>query len=224
MFADEQPQRLGRRAFLRNGTLLLAAAPGLDARSLFADEEQPRLRFGVMTDLHYADKPPSGTRHYRETPAKLDEAAARIAESEPEFVVELGDLIDAADSRELELDWLKRIDKEFAAIAKDRHYVLGNHCVTTLTKAEFLDGVEQEASYYSFDRGGFHFVVLDSCFRGDGEPLAGGGPEGHGEEDDRPRPPAARRDQQPRREERSRRPPRPGGIRACACRPSGAQP
>ena len=48
--------------------------------------------------------------------------------------------------------------------------VLGNHCVDTLTKDEFLGGVEQKQSYYSFDRGGFHFVVLDACFRGDGQP------------------------------------------------------
>ena len=27
------------------------------------------IRFGLVTDLHYADKPPAGTRHYRETPA-----------------------------------------------------------------------------------------------------------------------------------------------------------
>ena len=30
--------------------------------------------------------------------------------------------------------------------------------------------MERERSYYSFDRGGFHFVVLDACFRGDGQP------------------------------------------------------
>ncbi len=48
--------------------------------------------------------------------------------------------------------------------------MLGNHCVYTLIKREFLDGVEQKRSYYSFDSGDFHFVVLDSCFRSDGEP------------------------------------------------------
>jgi hypothetical protein len=42
--------------------------------------------------------------------------------------------------------------------------------VDTLHKDEFLGTVEQEKSYYSFDRGGFHFVVLDSCFRSDGQP------------------------------------------------------
>ena len=86
------------------------------------------------------------------------------------FVVELGDLIDAADTVETEQHYLKTINREFAAISKDRHYVLGNHCVDTLTKADFLGGVEQEKSYYSLDRGDFHFIVLDSCFRSDGEP------------------------------------------------------
>jgi alkaline phosphatase len=70
----------------------------------------------------------------------------------------------------LEQRYLKTINRQFSAICKDRHYVLGNHCVDTLKKEEFLGGVEQEKSYYSFDRGGFHFVVLDSCFRSDGQP------------------------------------------------------
>ncbi len=48
--------------------------------------------------------------------------------------------------------------------------MLGNHCVETLKKEEFLAEVTQERSYYSFDRGGVHFVVLDSCFRSDGVP------------------------------------------------------
>jgi alkaline phosphatase len=123
-----------------------------------------------LTDLHYADKPAAGTRYYRETLGKLAEAATRFEREEPAFAVELGDLIDAADSVEAEQRYLATVDRGFAAICDDRHYVLGNHCVDTLTKEEFLGGVERERSYYSFDRGGFHFVVLDSCFRSDGEP------------------------------------------------------
>ena len=166
----EQCLRLGRRAFLQNGTLMLTAAATADASSLFADERKDGLRVGLITDLHYADKPPAGTRHYRETLGKLAEAAAQFEKDALSFVVELGDLIDAADSVETEQRYLKAINREFSAISKDRHYVLGNHCVDTLTKAEFLDGVEQKQSYYSFDRGNFHFVVLDACFRKDGEP------------------------------------------------------
>ena len=170
MANDEQSLRLGRRAFLQNGTLLLAAAATVDSLSLFADEDKDRLRVGLITDLHHADKPSTGTRHYRETLGKLAEAATQFEKDNPTFVVELGDLIDAANSVETEQRYLKTINREFSAISKDRHYVLGNHCVDTLTKAEFLGGVEQKQSYYSFDRGDFHFVVLDACFRNDGEP------------------------------------------------------
>jgi len=165
---------LGRRAFLRHGTLALAAG-GLDAvtgANLFADEgaEKGELTFGLITDLHSADKPPAGTRHYRETLGKLAEAAKQFEKDKPGFVVELGDLIDAADSVKTELAYLKAVDGAFSAVAKDRHYVLGNHCVQTLTKTEFLDGVGRKEAYYSFDRGGVHFVVLDACFTGGGKP------------------------------------------------------
>lgn len=91
----------------------------------------------MITDLHYADKPAAGSRYYRETPGKLAEAADRFAQQKPAFVVELGDFIDAAASVETELGYLKRINRDFAAIAKNRHYVLGSHCVDMLTKDEF---------------------------------------------------------------------------------------
>tara|TARA_R110002096_G_scaffold147671_2_gene307600 strand:+ start:1692 stop:2396 length:705 start_codon:yes stop_codon:yes gene_type:complete len=101
---------------------------------------------------------------------KLAEARRYFDQAEPEFIVELGDFIDAADSVEVELGYLARIQNEFAQLPGQKHYVLGNHCVDTLTKQEFLSGVGQKQSYYSFDAGGFHFVILDSCFRGDGVP------------------------------------------------------
>jgi alkaline phosphatase len=160
---------LGRRAFLEQGTLVLAAASISGAR-VFADDNRSRLRIGLVTDLHYADKPPAGTRHYRETLGKLAEAAQKFEQDKPNFLVELGDLIDAADAVETELRYLTTVNREFSSICPDRHYVLGNHCVDTLKKEEFLAGVAQQKSYYSFDREGIHFVVLDACFRGDGEP------------------------------------------------------
>jgi predicted phosphodiesterase len=165
---------LGRRAFLKGGSLVLAAAT-LDKMApldVFADGESPgrAIRIGLVTDLHYADKPPVGSRHYRETPAKLAEAAGRFSRDRPDFLVHLGDLIDSADSVAAELAHLRRINEVLSGISQRRHYVLGNHCVSTLTKEEFLGEVGQERSHYSFDAGGHHFVVLDSCFRSDGQP------------------------------------------------------
>jgi predicted phosphodiesterase len=161
--------KLGRRAFLRNGTLVLITA-SLGTRRLLANEDSPRVRVGLVTDLHYADKVPAGSRHYRETLPKLEEAALQFEQDKTDFVVELGDLIDAADSVDVEQSYLKAINREFSAMCKDRHYVLGNHRVDTLKKEEFLSIVGQQKSYYSYDRGGFHFVVLDACFRSDGVP------------------------------------------------------
>ena len=158
----------GRRAFLKGGTLALSVGV-THSGQLWSDENQSAVSFGLITDLHYADKPPAGSRHYRETPDKLAEAAERFEKDDLAFVVELGDFIDAASSVETELGYLKRINRDFAAISRNRHYVLGNHCVDMLTKREFLDSVERDQSYYSFDSGNVHFVVLDSCFRSDGE-------------------------------------------------------
>lgn len=169
---DHGPRQQSRRAFVREGSLYLLGA-GVCASSfspVFAEESERKVRLGLLTDLHYADKAPSGSRHYRESLAKLEEAANEFQTDPPDHIVELGDLIDAADSVEVEKGYLKRIHKNFAALPGKKHYVLGNHCVTTLTKEEFLEVVGQKKSYYSFDFGGFHFVVLDACFLGDGTP------------------------------------------------------
>jgi alkaline phosphatase len=165
-------KRTSRRTFLRQGALLLAG-PTLARAAIAAPDKaghEPLVRIGMVTDLHHADKPPAGSRHYRETLRKFDEAAKQFAQDNVDFVIELGDFIDAADSVETEKAYLTTITKRFAATPGQHHYVLGNHCVQTLTKPEFLEVVGQPKSYYSFDVGGYHFVVLDACFRNDGEP------------------------------------------------------
>jgi predicted phosphodiesterase len=163
---------LGRRAFLQGSTLVLAGA-SMDplANHLFAADEKAKsmVRVGLVTDLHYADKPPAGTRHYRETLSKLEEALDKFGQETLDFIVELGDFIDAANSPEIELGYLAKINELFRAKMSERHYVLGNHCVDMLTKEEFLTAVEQKKSFYSFDRAGVHFIVLDGCFRADGQ-------------------------------------------------------
>lgn len=172
-FQRKPVHQLSRRAFVYGSTLVIGSAASSASR-LLGDEQDASadggLRIGMMTDLHYADKPTAGSRHYRETLDKLAEAAGQFQKDQPAFLVELGDLVDRADSVETELRYLKTINKEFSAICKDRHYVLGNHCVDTLKKEEFLEAIEKQKSFYSFDRGDFHFVVLDACFRGDGQP------------------------------------------------------
>jgi alkaline phosphatase len=161
---------LTRRAFLQGSTVILAGA-ATSNRQLLAEDAaaEAKLRIGLITDLHYADKEPAGSRHYRETPRKLEKAIEQFHRDKVDFTIELGDLVDAAASVAAEQGYLKTINAQLAALPGERHYVLGNHCVQTLTKAEFLAGVHREHSHYSFDAGGWHFVVLDACFRSDGQ-------------------------------------------------------
>jgi alkaline phosphatase len=171
----KQPQhhqatiRLSRRAFLHRGTLIIAGtlvAPPL----MFAETGKPILRVALFTDIHYDDKDKGGGRYFRESPVKLAAAAEELRKHSIDFLVELGDLIDGSESPEADKKNLQTINESLKRISKERYYVVGNHCVWTLTKDEWLAGVGQEKTYFSFDSRGYHFIVLDACFRQDGVP------------------------------------------------------
>lgn len=164
---------LTRRSVLQSTTFLAAGAAGAVLEGCVkgsgdALQAARPLRIGLVTDIHYADKESRGTRHYRASLRKLTEAVGHFNETKADFVVELGDLIDAAESVEQELGWLDRIESVYAQLCCPRYRVLGNHCVQTLTKARFLTRCGMDRSFHAFDTGGFHFVVLDACFRRDG--------------------------------------------------------
>ena len=163
-----------RRQFLRDGSLFLTAGAyagqlGFMAAQAAEDENsKPALRLGLLTDCHYADRDPAGGRIYRESLSKVREAVDRFNEAGATLAFELGDFIDAAPDVQQEIGFLEAIEKEYARFRGKRHYVLGNHCVHTLTKQEFLDHCGMKAAHDSFDHSDFHFVVLDACYRQDG--------------------------------------------------------
>lgn len=161
-----------RRSFLYKGALALTSC-GMSVkapRELLAAQEAstPSICFGLLTDCHYAAKAHVGSRYYRESLNKIDDAVRQFNDSKADFAVELGDFIDAADDVDTELGWLRKANEHFAKFTGARHYVLGNHCVATLSKKEFLNTSGAKKAYYSFDRGDIHFVILDACYRHDG--------------------------------------------------------
>lgn len=161
-----------RRRFLQHGTLLLAGSsvPLSQLAAFSGSDDSPSrvARIGLVTDCHYADRPTSGTRHYRESLGKMEAAVEHFRKEKVQLAIELGDFIDAAPTVKEEIQHLRKIEQVFARSEVPRHYVLGNHCVYTLTKEEFLAQVPAKQSYYSTDVGPFHLVVLDACFRADG--------------------------------------------------------
>lgn len=148
--------------------MLLAAAAGLPGSRAIEPTAAPALRLGLLTDPHYADIPAKGKRHYRDSLGKVCAAVERFNEAKADFAVELGDFIDEAATVEGELAHLRTIEAEFAKFRGPRHYVLGNHCVWTLTKEQFYANSAGKRGPYSWDHAGFHFIVLDACFRADG--------------------------------------------------------
>lgn len=172
---------LSRRTFLQGSAWLMAGAAAEGAGDSPASSTQPVsttrpahqkpvLRIGLISDLHYADREPRINRYYREAITKIRESVKQFNKVGIDFAVELGDIIDAADTVEGEIAHLKAIEAEYAKLKADRYYVLGNHDVWNLTKKEFIAHTTAKKTHYSFDKGGIHFVVLDACFREDGEP------------------------------------------------------
>ncbi|MBT4484246.1 MAG: alkaline phosphatase [Candidatus Latescibacteria bacterium] len=152
---------LSRRDFLSLGSsssLLLSA--------VMTGCKNKEITFGIITDLHYADKESTGSRIYRDSGEKLRECIETITPLKPAFLIELGDFIDAAD-KEAELGFLRNINSIFREFEGGCHHVIGNHDVATFTKDEFVRLIGMRGNYYSFDRDAFHFIVLDANYNRD---------------------------------------------------------
>lgn len=150
--------RISRRGFLRMGSagLLLPLA----GRALEAGEEpvieraaggsdrakSTAVRMGLLADLHHGLEPTAMDR--------LEAFVEAVSERKPDCLLQLGDFNYGDEgSRECMKLW-----EQFRG---PRYHVLGNHDMDRRTKEEILDFWSMEARHYSFDLGGYHFIVLD---------------------------------------------------------------
>ena len=163
-----------RRDFLK-----ASAAVGVTtipiAASACARAPERGLQFGLVADIHYADREPLNQRIYRDSLSKLGECVEKLNESDAEFLIELGDFKDQDDppDEQRTLSHLRAIEEVFQRFDGGTYHVLGNHDVDSLSKAQFQanisnTGISPERTYYSFDSHGFHFIVLDANFSSDG--------------------------------------------------------
>ncbi len=180
---------MNRREFLKGtaGMSLFAALPGcanLWAPSQAADGVA--LRFGMVTDIHYADRESdkvargvSGKRYFRESLIKLDEAVRVFNEREVDFAIELGDFKDFTRKKKAKtLDYLKDVEGVFAKFDGPRYHVCGNHDFDGMTPAVFFahtpnDGEVMDKGYYSFEKNGITCIVLDACYDSKGKHYSG---------------------------------------------------
>jgi len=133
------------------------------------------VRFGIVTDCHYADADTVGTRYYRHSLDKLAECVEAMNEQKVDFIVELGDFKDqdSPPAEQKTLSYLQAVENVFCRFDGPTYHVLGNHDADSLSKTQFLNnientGIKSSRSYYSFDFNGVHFVVLDANYKSDG--------------------------------------------------------
>ena len=163
-----------RRALLRFAVGISLGSLSCTPGNLSVRGRKP-VRFGIITDCHYADAEPQGTRFYRESLGKLAQCVDRMNAERVDFLIELGDFKDQNRPavEEKTLVHLRDIEAAFRRFQGRRYHVLGNHDMDSISKPQFLSHVENTGmgagrSYYSFDVRGLHCIVLDANYRPDG--------------------------------------------------------
>ncbi len=142
-----------------------------------AGEDRP-VRFGLVADAHYADRPDEGTRRHRAALVRLRRATSAIEARGADFLVQLGDLKDRVPGPGAAPRALRDLRAGAGALAAFRGpvvHVLGNHDLACLSKAEVLRVLRGGGrGYVRFDFGGIRFLVLDANFTPGGQPYRRG--------------------------------------------------
>lgn len=169
--AEDMNRKINRRKFMETTSIAIGGItfPGF----AFGKRKIKPIRFGMITDIHYAEAPDNLeiNRYYRQSLMKVAECTELMKEQKVDFLIELGDLKDQGNPpNEAEtLQFLNTVEKTLNQFKGPIYHVLGNHDHDSISKLQFLkaisnDGFYNALNYYSFTRNSFHFVVLDSNY------------------------------------------------------------
>ncbi|MEI6520560.1 MAG: metallophosphoesterase, partial [bacterium] len=123
--------------------------------------------FGIFADLHYSNED-DGDRLRTLSLQKMIEAIEFFKKSNVDFIINLGDTIDLAESMDAERKLCKEINDALSTINVPIYHVIGNHDVAMFSKQEFLHEMKMQNSYYSFNCNGINFCILDGNCHKDG--------------------------------------------------------
>ena len=109
-------------------------------------QEEKTLTFAIASDFHAQDVPDGKER--------IETFIKAAKENNVDFIIELGDFIrlDSASIPYL---------NAWNGFIGDKYHVIGNHDMDQYTPEEYVKGRNMPGRYYSFDKGDFHFIVLD---------------------------------------------------------------
>ena len=80
--------KTNRRRFIETTVTILGGLP-LSGIILSGDKTRT-VRFGILTDSHFADRDHLGSRYYRESLKKLSECVELMNDQKVDFLIELG--------------------------------------------------------------------------------------------------------------------------------------
>lgn len=109
-------------------------------------KQEETLKFVIASDFHAPDVPDGKKRLTSFIKAAHHEKA--------DFIIELGDFC--------RLDSTSQVYRElWNSFQGDKYHVIGNHDMDQYTPEEYVAGMKMPGRYYSFNKGDFHFIVLD---------------------------------------------------------------
>lgn len=131
----------------------------------------PLIQFGVFSDAH-SGHGVVGDRHQGDSLLKLRDCIAIFNRRRLSLAFNMGDLVDRApdDAPGAEARYLEAAGPVLFRFNGTWHHVIGNHDVAGMTKAEFMQtiGFRGPRSFYAFDAGPVHCIVLDGNYNEDG--------------------------------------------------------
>jgi manganese-dependent ADP-ribose/CDP-alcohol diphosphatase len=120
-------------------------------------DQSPLFSFGLMADIQYCDCEPVGTRFYRNSLTKLQEAVRSFRIDSPAFIINLGDMIDK------DFVSYKPVFHVFDTAGIKIYHVTGNHdfAVEPRLKKRIPPLQSNKEGYYSFTYHKFRFIILN---------------------------------------------------------------
>lgn len=142
-----------RREFIKKlGALSAGAIVSSQAFSIPPGHEaghKKSITFGIISDLHHMQ---FGKSEEPRLKAFMDE----VLKSSPDFIVQCGDFCRPQKAEGIMNEWNR--------FKGSKYHVLGNHDMDVCNKKTIMQFWGMERPYYSYDYGGYHFVVIDRNF------------------------------------------------------------
>ncbi len=127
------------------------------------------MKFLVVTDLHYSDKPAGENNRYHAMSLDKVRQAIESYSDGCEFVVCLGDIVDSFEGFKPQTQGLTEMREMLSGFDIPFYPTFGNHD-TALDKREFMRLIGMKDRYYSFETDEYLCLMLDSCMNSKSQP------------------------------------------------------